>query len=152
MELSEIKRQAIVQCKTRLLERIQNFELQLRDLASGAQNEAKSSAGDKHETARAMAQLEQEKLGKQLNETQLMLQELDRLNFQIKGDKIIQGSMIETNHGLILLAIAFGRLELNGESLMVISMHSPLALQLLSKRKKENFIFNSIHYTIIDFC
>ncbi|MFN7691071.1 MAG: hypothetical protein ACK5QU_08320, partial [Bacteroidota bacterium] len=48
------------------------FQKALSDLKDGAQNDAKSSAGDKHETSLSMMQIEQEKIRKQLKEVQEM--------------------------------------------------------------------------------
>lgn len=42
------------------------LEEELNDIKEALFQDSKSTAGDKHETSRAMAQLEQEKLGKQL--------------------------------------------------------------------------------------
>jgi hypothetical protein len=42
-------------CKI-LAERIQSLRQQLHELVEGAKNDSKSTAGDKHETARAMMQ------------------------------------------------------------------------------------------------
>ena len=42
--------------------KIQNFQIQIQGLTIDAQNDAKGSAGDKHEVGLAMMHLEQEKL------------------------------------------------------------------------------------------
>ena len=50
---------------------IADIKKQMSELVTEAQNDSKSTAGDKHETARAMMQLAQEQLGKQLQEAEL---------------------------------------------------------------------------------
>ncbi len=45
-----------------------NLQDSLNDALDSTANETKSTAGDKHETGRAMAQLEQEKIGSQIAE------------------------------------------------------------------------------------
>lgn len=49
-------------------DKILELETILRELNESAANNTKSSAGDKHETERAMVQIEQEAIGKQLHE------------------------------------------------------------------------------------
>lgn len=49
-------------------ERIQHLQLALDDAMQATADDSKSTAGDKHETSRAMAHLEQEKLGSQFSE------------------------------------------------------------------------------------
>jgi hypothetical protein len=61
--------------------RINNLKLilgEMFDAASG--NDAKSSAGDKHETVVAMSQLEQEKLTKKINELLKLQENLQKIN------------------------------------------------------------------------
>ena len=52
---------------------IEVYKKGILDAQNGLQSESKSSAGDKHETGRAMLQLEAEKLGKQLQESLTLL-------------------------------------------------------------------------------
>ena len=56
-----------------LLEKLHSIQQQIDDIKLALSEDTKSTAGDKHETARSMAQLEQEKLGKQYLETKKML-------------------------------------------------------------------------------
>ena len=51
-------------------DRIDVFRDMIAALTEDSKNDAKGSAGDKHETGRAMIQLEREKLGIQLAETE----------------------------------------------------------------------------------
>ena len=62
------KQKIFAACLASLDEKINSLKTSLLELEEGSENDTKSSAGDKHETARAMMQIEQEKLGKQLNE------------------------------------------------------------------------------------
>ena len=57
--------------KQQLQDKINHVQLILQELSQSAANETKSTAGDKHETALAMLQLEQENKRKQLNELRL---------------------------------------------------------------------------------
>ena len=66
----EIKRQLYSQCVDFVEERLSNIQNQIRAIQESLTSETKSSAGDKHETGRAMLQLEREKAGQQLAEVE----------------------------------------------------------------------------------
>ena len=63
-----------------ITERIQRIRVEIDAIQSAANEETKSSAGDKHETARAMAQLEVEMNGKQLAEAERLLEGLKKID------------------------------------------------------------------------
>ena len=52
-----------------VLEKIKTLQDTIADLTLDAQNDAKGSAGDKHETALSMMHLEQEKLNQKVKKT-----------------------------------------------------------------------------------
>ena len=64
---------------TELKRRFDQLQHLLNDALEATAGDTKSSAGDKHETSRAMAQLEQEKIGAQLGE----LSKLQEILFRI---------------------------------------------------------------------
>ena len=57
-------------------------------------SESKSSAGDKHETGRAMAQLEMEKLGGQYESARKLLLIANRLNYRKNQNTIAAGTLL----------------------------------------------------------
>jgi hypothetical protein len=75
-----------------LNERIQSLNSILKDTFQATAEDSKSSAGDKHETGVAMAQLEQEKLTKQINEFLLLKEALLKINPAKVHTKIEVGS------------------------------------------------------------
>ena len=60
-DLSALKPLAHAHCLAVVIERIAQLEASILDTQRSSQSDTKSSAGDKHETGRAMAQLEVEK-------------------------------------------------------------------------------------------
>ena len=138
-----IKEQVYAACEHEMNNRLNFFERVLIDLKEGAQNDAKSSAGDKHETSLSMMQIEQEKIRKQLTEVQEMSVLLEKLNPQIVGDKINLGSFIKTNIGYFYIAVALGKLKLDNLEFYVISQQSPMALKLLGLSTHHEIIMNS---------
>ena len=62
----KIKEALFEQCEVFVNKRLYNIENVISSNQRALQSETKSSAGDKHETGRAMLQLEMEKAGQQL--------------------------------------------------------------------------------------
>lgn len=111
--------------------------------------ENKSSAGDKHETTRAMAHLEQEKLSKQLKEWNVQNELLLKIDLSKENSGIGLGSLIETNKGQFFLACNLGKLIIDDQDIIVISLQSPLGEQFLKHKEGEQFDFNSTTYQIL---
>jgi transcription elongation GreA/GreB family factor len=135
-------------CRKILGERIQSLKLQLHELIDGAKNDSKSTAGDKHETARAMMQIEQEKLTNQLN--LLLTQEatLNRLDGAHAGESVASGCLVKTDQGWIYVSIPLGRIAVSNQFVMCISAQSPLGMKLCGKKPGESIEMNGIIYTV----
>lgn len=111
-------------------------------LTATASEDAKSSAGDKHETAVSMAQLEQEKLTTQINEFLKLKEHLNALNPDVIHHTIQKGSLIETNNGWFYLSIGLGQIKTPEISFFCISQEAPLGKLLIGKSANESIEFN----------
>lgn len=148
--MKKIEKQQLIFFAQQLMgERITEIEFQRKALQEGVANESKSSAGDKHETARAMMNLEQEKLGRQYRELITMKEYFDKINFEIVSDKIQLGSLIETNKGFFLLSVGLGKIKTNKQDLMLLSLQSPLGEILLGKSESDRVLLKTHEYIII---
>ena len=130
---------------------IQNKQLiinSLNDLTNDAKNDTKSTAGDKHETGRAMMQHEQEKLRLQLVELENQISFLQKINPENKAAKIQLGSMVQTDKACFYIAIAFGQLKIQTQQIFVISPIAPIAQQMLGKSINDQFEMNGLTYKI----
>lgn len=96
-------------------------------------SETKSSAGDKHETGRAMIQLEMEKAGQQLAEVNLMQEVLNKITIENTSEVICLGSLVKTTKGTYFLAISVGKVVVEQQDYFVVSAQSPIGKQLLGK-------------------
>lgn len=105
------------------------------------QAETKSSAGDKHETGRAMLQLEMEKSSKQLISVYQMKQILSKIDHSQKEKKTGLGSLVLTNSGKYYLAISAGELKIDNESYYAVSIDSPIGKLLLGSVPGECLFF-----------
>jgi transcription elongation GreA/GreB family factor len=136
-------------CLQLAAKRIKSLEDELESMRQAVQSESKSSAGDKHETGRAMIHLEQEKLQKQLAEAQMLMAELEQIKLDQPCENVQQGAFVKTNRANFYVAAGLGKVAVGGGDVFVVSSQSPIAKQMLGKRAKDNFNMNGTEYAII---
>jgi hypothetical protein len=107
-------------------ERIENLETSLKAAQESGNDETKSTTGDKHETGKAMMQLEQEKIGIQLNELQKMSKVMEGIPTTLSVEKIKPGNIILTDQGNFYISIAAGKICVGDKNYFAISAVSPL--------------------------
>ncbi len=146
--VSLIKQQLHSLCFAYVEQRIASATQAIQLAQASANEETKSSAGDKYETGRAMAQLEIEKNSAQLAEAQKLKQILTKINPEKKTETVHSGSQVITNQGNYYIAIAAGQFTLNGKLYYVISPSSPIAQKLLGLKEGDQFSFNKKEFSI----
>ena len=129
-------------------QRIANAQLAVNSATESGNDETKSSAGDKHETGRAMAQLEQEKSGRQLHEALELKKMLDRISPDQESKTVSQGSLVITNNGNFYLSISIGKIIIENIIYYAVSPATPIAALLIGKQKMHTFTFNEQFYKI----
>ncbi len=144
-----IKEQIIEACRAYLQEKQASLQLIITDINEATHTETKSTAGDKHETGRAMMQLEQEKLNKQLADIQQQIIEFTKIDFSKISNRIAVGSLVETDKGYYLIASAIGKLTIELKNIFVISPQSPLGIAFKGCTKNETVAFNNTIYKIV---
>jgi transcription elongation GreA/GreB family factor len=122
--------------------RMNQLNALLQDAFDATANESKSSAGDKHETSRAMAQLEQEKIGGQLIEMTKLHQILQRIQPSFVSDSVQLGSLVETSNGWFYISVGIGVLNIAGNNLFCITPNAPVGKLLLGKKVQDSIEFN----------
>ena len=135
------KEQLLQACKKIIQERIENANHAMNAAQEAANGEDKSSAGDKYETSRAMGHRDRDMYARQLVEAKNEWQKLDKINLE-PSSLIKAGSLIEVNEILYFIASGIGKLEINGQVVMVISKESPIANLMVNKKINDNFSFN----------
>jgi hypothetical protein len=145
----KIKEALFNQCETFVNKRLQTFEAVLSSNQKALQSETKSSAGDKHETGRAMLQLEMEKAGQQLAGIVQMKVVLSKIDVLKSSKKACLGSVIVTAKVSYFLSISAGQLAVADKSYFAISVSSPIGKLLLGKQEKEVISFNGKTIEII---
>jgi transcription elongation GreA/GreB family factor len=135
------KEQVHILVSASLQERIKSLELILKDSLAAASEDTKSSAGDKHETAVAMAQLEQEKLSKQIKEYVALQQILQHIDPNQVHYKIELGSLVETNNGWYYFSVGLGAITFKGINVFFLTLQAPIGQLMLGKKAGESVVF-----------
>ncbi len=147
-----LKNDLYTYCNDYVLERITRLKTEIKKTQSSANEETKSSAGDKYETGRAMAQLEIEKNTKQLSEAeklQAMMQAIvpDRIS-----EIIIPGSLVTTSKGIFYISISIGLITRSDKQYFIIAPDSPIGKLFMGKKNGETVSWNNTSYTIESIC
>jgi hypothetical protein len=138
----ETKEVLFKQCEAFLKKRLQTVEAVISSNQKALQSETKSSAGDKHETGRAMLQLEMEKAGQQLAGIMQMKDTLAKLAVLKTSKNACLGSIIVTDKVCYFLSISAGQLVVADKIYFAISISSPMGTLLLGKQENEEVVFN----------
>ena len=145
-----IKEQLHKECKQFLDSRFLAVTGRIENIQVSLQSETKSSAGDKHETGRAMLQLEREKAGNQLKDIQVQQERFSKVNIHSKSDVVCLGSLVKTNVATYFIAISVGKIVINDITYFAISPSSPIGRILLGTIVGEEFVFNGVVQTVTD--
>mgnify|MGYP005990738463 CR=1 FL=1 len=139
----DIKEALFKQCELFVNKRLQTVDDIISSNQKALQSETKSSAGDKHETGRAMLQLEMEKAGQQLAGIHQMKEVLAKIDVSKKSTIAHLGSVIETSSANYFLSISAGQIIVDGKIYFAISVSSPIGKLLLGKKTSDQIVFNN---------
>ncbi|WP_234415969.1 GreA/GreB family elongation factor [Flagellimonas amoyensis] len=145
-----IKEQLLKFCWDYVGEKAQRLKNSNADLQESLDSETKNSTGDKHETGRAMVQLEQEKLAQQFTELERTKSILQRVDVRKRSETIGLGSLVRTNAADYFIAISAGAFKQEGKPIYCISQEAPIAQLLMGKKKDETFVFNGNSHTVLE--
>lgn len=135
--------------QSQLKERLETLRTELRQLEESKGSATKSSAGDKHETGRAMMERELVHIQGQIESARKQLNELGQMPKSAMS-KVAWGSLVRTNRGVYLLSVPMGRVKGAEEPLFAISAASPLGQLLLGKEAGESVGFRGNNFEIIE--
>ena len=131
-----------------LEEKIFDLQKVLDDLKNSGANETKSTAGDKHETALAMLQIEQANKRAQLQELLSQKAVLNKIDPTIETVTVVTGSLVVTAQNYFFISCALGRSVVDGKNVIALSAQSPLGKVLMGLKKGGAVSFNQVHYLI----
>ena len=143
-----IKQELYDLCQDYIRKRIDASRTAIDAAQRSANEETKSSSGDKYETGRAMAQLEIEKNTAQYAEALKLKNSLDRIRIDLSAETVQPGSLVLTDQGVFFIAISLGKVVVANESYLIIAPASPLGLRLIGARAGDRVNFRDKTYVV----
>lgn len=122
--------------------KLADLKKNIEEVQKSANQESKSSMGDKYETGRAMAQNEVFMLQSQKENFLRDIAVLDSIDFGVESKTVISGSLVETQNGWFLLSAGLGKVTFKERTIYCISLDSPLGLALFGKAQNETAMVN----------
>ena len=144
-----LKKQLFEHCNSQLMEKRQTILGAIDTVEESMRQEGKSTAGDKHNTARANMQLERERLGSSLQLVEQLFHRLERIDTEATGPPIRIGSLVETTAGRFYLAIPCDAMPYKGKSIYCMGPESPLAKELLGKSPGDAYQINGRSFSVL---
>lgn len=148
--MQNFKQKILSQYQILLQDKIDIYQDLINSLTEDAQNDAKSSAGDKHETTLSKLHTEQEKIANKLKEALEQHAILSKLDIDQISNNIILGSLVKTNHLTVLVCTALPKITVDNQPVFAISPQSPLGIQLMHKTINSEFPVNNVTYKILE--
>ena len=146
----EVKKELYKACEAFVAEKRSNIHHIMDANQRALENESKSSAGDKHETGRAMLHLEMEKASQQIAVVSEMRDVLERIDFSKMTDQVRLGSLIISSSGNYYLSISAGLIKIGVVEYFAVSTFSPIGKLLLGKKKGSVINLAEKQITILD--
>ena len=129
-------------------DKIDVFRDMISSLTEDSKNDAKGSAGDKHETALSMMHLEQEKLNYKLKEVLDQKVILEKIDSSLQHSKIALGSLVQANGIYLYLSLALPKISIDQVNIIALSSQSPLGEKLMGNKVGFEFEINGTKYHI----
>lgn len=146
--MSNFKIQILQRYNELLQDRIDVFRDMISGLTEDAQNDAKGSAGDKHETALSMMHIEQEKLNHKLKEILSQKAIIDKIDANANHSRIALGSLVQANGMLLFISAALPKITVDNKTIIAVSPQSPLGSKLLGNEVGFEFEINTTKFKI----
>jgi len=140
--MQPLKEELLKQCQLFIDNRLKKLQKTMLDIQESLLSETKSSAGDKHETGRAMLQLEREKTGKQIAEVEKLNETISKVAINKEGHRIRLGSVVYTSQANYFIALSAGQLKVDNKLFFAIASNTPIGNLLLGKKVNDEIHFN----------
>jgi transcription elongation GreA/GreB family factor len=144
------KNKLLNQVKLMLDERMKISFDAMQAAQESANEEGKSSAGDKYETGRAMAQIERNRYAQQFEAARQERAFLDKIDEKLILNQVGLGALVDTSAGTFFVAVSVGLVNFEANQVMVISQQSPIGILLFGRKIGEKFIFRGKENIILE--
>lgn len=138
------------QCLDFIDNRLETVKKAILEIEESLMAETKSSAGDKHETGRAMLQLEREKAGNQLAEIGKVKKALAKIDIEKQSSVIGLGSLVLTSQANYFIAISAGELKMKDQIVYAISPNTAIGQLLVGKTVGDKVFFRDKEIKIFE--
>jgi transcription elongation GreA/GreB family factor len=145
---AELKQQLYLKCVQSCNNRLEVVKNSIEEIQESLTSETKSSAGDKHETGRAMLQLEREKAGNQLAEIQKLQEILSKIDVTKTSKTVCLGSVVLTSSSNYFIAISAGEIILEEQKFFAISQNTPIGKLLIGKQSGDLVSFREQEFKV----
>lgn len=135
-------------CLAFVEKRIETAQTALQQAREASNDDTKSSAGDKFETSREMAQQDIERNNRLLMDAEEQLRWLEAIKDLPPSEQARNGSLVLTDQGSFYLSISAGQLMLDQVVYFAVSVASPIGKLFLGKQKGDTVDFNEKKYKI----
>ena len=129
-----------VLCHAFIEQRISAARTAMQAAQESSSSETKSSAGDKYETGREMANAERDRNAAHMQQAQQLQAELARISPDAVCDTVRPGALVSTSMGRFYISISAGKLD--GQDVFAVSPAAPVAVALRGLRAGEEAAFN----------
>lgn len=147
-DAKKIKSQLLDACRKIVNDRIRHAKEAMNAAQEAANEESKSSAGDKYNTGRALMQIETDRHARQLIEAQKLAGTLDLIQIERQYNQVDLGSLVETVNGNYFISISAGKIIIEDFLAFAISTASPIGQQLIGMKVGDQLSFNKKTITI----
>lgn len=145
-----LKTYLLEHCQKQVDSRLVKIKKNIADIEESLLEESKSSSGDKHETGRAMLQIDRENAGKQLQEIEKLTATLQRIDIESSSPYARLGSLVQTDKYIYFISLSVGAVTVEETQYLCVALNSPVGMLLLGKQKGEEFTFNGITHKILE--
>ncbi len=135
-------------CLAFVEKRIETAKIALQQAREASNDDTKSSAGDKFETSREMAQQDIERNMRLLSDAEEQLKGLELIKELAPATQVRNGSLVYTDQGNFYISISAGQLQLDHTVYFAISVASPIGKLFVGKQKGDTVDFNGKRYRI----
>ncbi|MDA8695787.1 hypothetical protein N9L83_02440 [Flavobacteriales bacterium] len=127
--MSPLSRQEVVEALEASMDAgLKRVRRAFEELQGSLEGESKSTAGDKHETGRAMVQMEMEQAAGRLSRVEGMIRQWHALEPARGRQEVRPGAVVTTDQGGFVMGVAWGAFDVEKEKTWrAISADAPLA-------------------------
>ncbi len=139
-----LKNRISAHLKSLLDERMEVSMKAMQAAQESANDQSKSSAGDKYETSRSMGQLDRNMHARQYEQARqerTILERLEGISEKTTYERVAVGTLVKTTAGYFFIAVSAGAVLMDKITVLAVSSASPIGQVLMGKQVKDSFLF-----------